>query len=419
MGVVFIAALLDHPVFTWQVALGISVGIAFVDAAIALKFKAISFDRSVPHTVAIFKSARVKLQLTSHIPWRVRIDVADNCPRELNPTTERRSLWVRNNQRINFDYDIKPTERGVHTLDSVGVLIRSPIGLWWIQQTVAVASIVRVYPDFASISHFLDLLIQRRTTAIGLKKQHRRGTGLEFEQLRDFRQGDALNWIDWNATSKRRQLISKDFDDEQNQTLIFVLDTGRRLRSKDDDLAHFDHVLNAMVLMSYIALRQGDRVGVLSFGYLNRWIPPIAGVPGIKNLLNSVFDLAAGLVSSDFVTMAEDLGKRHRKRAMVVVLTNLREEDYELETALRMLNKRHFVVLANLREKVLDQLQTKPVETFVDAMAAAGASKYVRDRESLQKRLANHCNLIIDTLPGELHIRLANAYWAIKRGGKL
>lgn len=419
MSVVFIATLLENPGFGWEFILGGCASVALVDAAIALTFKAISIRRQVPQTVAIFKPARVELSLTSDIPWRVRIDVADNCPPDLKPSEERQSFWIRKTQRINFDYGIKPIQRGIHTLDSVGLLIRSPLGFWWTRRQVPVNSVVRVYPDFASISHYLELLIERRTTAIGLKKVQRRGAGLEFQQLRDYRQGDAMNRIDWNATSKRRQLISREYDDEQNQTLIFVLDTSRRLRSKDNELSHFDHVLNAMVLMSYIALRQGDSVGILTFGFLNRWIPPIAGVPNIKKLLNSVFDLDAGLVSSDFVTMAEELEKRHRKRAMIVLLTNLRDEDYELVTALKMLRKRHLVILANLREELLDRLQEQPIASFADALAAAGAAKYERDRLNLQLQFTNYCNLLIDSLPSEIHVHLANAYWAIKRGGKL
>lgn len=419
MGLVLIVSLLDLFWVTWEVVLGGLVILCILDGLWVYSFRSFVVERLIPSTVSINQPATVGLRISHAYKLRIWVNAVDHVPPALN-AEERHSLsWVGKGETVSFEYGIKPTQRGIHTLESIGVLVRSPLTLWWQRRYISVRNEIKVYPDFAAIARYLELLIEQRTNILGLKRVQRRGSGLEFQQLRDYRQGDALNWIDWNATSKRRTLISRDYQDEKNQTLIFLLDTGRRLRSRDDDLTHFDHVLNAMVLMSYIALRQGDSVAALSFGLHNRWIPPVSGVSSMKRLLHSVFDLDSGPVTSDYVDMAERLELHHRKRAMVILLTNIRDEDYELNVALQALRQRHFVVLANLREKMLDQLQNQSIKSFEDALSTAGASQYVRERSYLQRKCAKSSNLVLDSLPQELHVNLANAYWAIKRAGRL
>jgi len=419
MGGVFVISLLQISWLSWPILLAAVVGFAVVDGigvSFRRKFKV---ERTVPSAVSVFKKAKVQLTISHEHRAKIYVSVVDHCPPDLSSDFSTFTGWIDRGHRVTLSYEIKPTTRGLHRIDSVGFLIRSPLGLWWKRIRISESSQIRVYPDFASITKYLELLHDQRTSTLGMKQIQRRGSGMEFQQLRDYRQGDALNWIDWNATSKRRTLISREFEDERNQTLIFLLDTGRRLRSKDDELSHFDHTLNAMMLLSYIALRQGDLVGVLCFGKHNRWIQPVSGVVSMKRILNSVFDLDSGPVTSDYVDMAEQLERVHRKRAMTMLLTNIRDEDYELNDALRTIRKRHVVVLANLRERALEEVQRQDISSFQDALASVGATNYLQERENLQYRCAKNCHMVVDSVPQELHVDLANAYWTIKRAGKL
>ena len=102
--------------------------------------------------------------------------------------------------------------------------------------------------------------------AVGAHVKRRRGEGTDFHQMRDYRVGDSLRQVDWKATARMRRLISREYQDERNQHLLMVIDTGRRMLARDGELSHFDHVLNAALVVSYLALRQGDAVGLLASG---------------------------------------------------------------------------------------------------------------------------------------------------------
>src|SRR3546814_1609095 len=99
--------------------------------------------------------------------------------------------------------------------------------------------------------------------------------------MREYRIGDSLRQIDWKATARALKLISREYQDEKNQQLIVVLDTGRRMMAREPAtaqgtraLAHFDHALDASLVVSYLALRQGDAVGLYATGGDERWVAP-------------------------------------------------------------------------------------------------------------------------------------------------
>jgi uncharacterized protein (DUF58 family) len=256
---------------------------------------------------------------------------------------------------------------------------------------------------------------------MGVLRRRRRGAGLEFHQLRDYRQDDAPRQIDWKASSRHRRLISREYQDERDQQLVFLLDCGHRMRTKDEDLSHFDHALNALLLLAYVALRQGDAVGFATFGHEEpRFIAPRKSVATVPALLNGVYDLQPSLQPGDYVRAVEQLLRRVRRRALVVLATTLREEDEEpLHEALQALRRRHLVVLAALREAVLDDVRQTPVRTFDHALVYGVATDYIRARDRQLGVLRRRGMRVIDVEPRHLPERLVNQYWEIKRAGAI
>ena len=136
----------------------------------------------------------------------------------------------------------------------------SVLGLWKKNIIQPLKSEVRNYPNFSSVMKYSLLATDQRLNQMGILKKRRRGEGLNFHQLREYRDGDSLRQIDWNATARTHKLISRDYQEERDQQIIFLVDCGRRMLAHDDQLSHFDHTLNAILLLSHVALRQGDAV---------------------------------------------------------------------------------------------------------------------------------------------------------------
>src|SRR3546814_8127123 len=184
-----------------------------------------------------------------------------------------RSLRLPPDTVSSFGYRLRPTARGDFRFKGVQLRLLSPWRLWRQSRVAGVPQTVRVFPNFAPLARFALLSAEQASRMVGAHLKRRRGEGTDFHQMREYRIGDSLRQIDWKATARARKLISREYQDEKNQQLIVVLDTGRRMMAREPAtaqgtraLAHFDHALDASLVVSYLALRQGDAVGLYATG---------------------------------------------------------------------------------------------------------------------------------------------------------
>jgi uncharacterized protein (DUF58 family) len=262
--------------------------------------------------------------------------------------------------------------------------------------------------------------MDNRLSQIGVKRHQRRGEGNDFYQLREYRAGDSLRQIDWKATSRYRKLIAKDYQDERDQQILFMLDCGRRMRHTQDGDAHMDQALNAMLLLSYVAAKQGDAVGFLTFGGVQRWQPPRKGGNVIQHMLANTYDIETTTEAADYLEAARQLMPLQRRRALVVIITNTRDEDNDdLVSAIRLLAQRHLVVVADLREEILDRAQQREVQDFPAALRFHGVQDYLEKRDRSHEQLRHHGAYTLDLLAKQLPIALVNEYQLIKASGRL
>ena len=326
---------------------------------------------------------------------------------------------------IDLTYRVTPTARGEVTFAPADIRIRSRWGFWDLLERIGANDVRRVFPDFAQVARYAWLAGDRRLQEIGVKTYQLRGQGTDFKQLSEYRVGDAVRHIDWRATLRLGKPIVREFQDERDQCVMLLVDCGRRMRADDRAAAigttHFDQVLNAVMLLSYVALGQGDAVGAMTFGTppgQERSFAPRKGQQALNSLMGQLYDVQPTPTHSDYVAAARMLLQRQRKRALVIVITNFRDEDStELAHALRLLRRRHLVLLASLRERVVGQLIRQPLADGDAAIDVAAAHLYEQARRDAFNRLATRDALMADAEPEHLGVELVNRYHAVKRAG--
>jgi uncharacterized protein (DUF58 family) len=185
--------------------------------------------------------------------------------------------------------------------------------------------------------------------------------------------------------------------------------------------AHFDQVLNAVMLLSYVALKQGDAVGAMTFGTPpgeERSFAPKKGAQTLDALMGELYGVQPTPTHSDYVAAAQTLLARYPKRALVIVITNFRDEDStELAQALRLLRSRHLVLLASLRERIVGELMAQPLSSGEVVLDVASAHLYEQSRRDAFIRLSARDALMVDAEPERLGIELVNRYHSVKRAG--
>lgn len=389
------------------------------DALLLRRQPSPELQRSLPGNLALGRWHDVQLRLRHSLPQSLRLDIFDHLPDGLSFEHLPRSLQLAPGEQADLTYRVRPQKRGPFSIGHCEVRLYGPLGLCRQRRLLALPAQTRVYPDFTRLQGASLMAVDSWLRRLGVSPQQRRGLGLDFHQLRDFREGDTLRQIDWKATARKRTPIAREYQDERDQQILLMLDCGRRMRSQDGDLSHFDHALNASLLLAYVALRQGDALGLCSFATAQRrFIAPAKGREQLNSLLNGVYDLVETLQPADFSRAASEVLQRQKRRALVIIISNLRDEDDdELLDAVRRLSSRHRVLVASLREPILDSLRQQPVSGLQEALGYCGTQAYLNARERLHERLQAQGVPVLEALPRELGPQLISRYLAWKRGG--
>jgi uncharacterized protein (DUF58 family) len=404
----------------WGLLLAL-LALAVLDALRLQRLPTPRITRQMPGSLALGRWGEVRLEVEHDFSEPMRIELFDHPPEGLSFEHLPLSIELQPGQRSLLGYRLRPLKRGHFSFAHCEISLPSPLGLWSGKRLLDVSDQTRVYPDFARLYGGELLAVDNWLSQLGVRQRQRRGQGLEFHQLREFREGDSLRQIDWKATARQRTPIAREYQDERDQQIIFLLDCGRRMRSQDDELSHFDHALNACLLLSYVALRQGDAVGLSTFASEQpRHLAPVKGTGQLNVLLNTVYDLDSTQRPADYQAAANQLLSRQKRRALVVLVTNLRDEDDdELLSAVKRLSAQHRVLVASLREETLDTLRQTPVQTLPEALAYCGTVNYLNERAELHERLSAHGVPVVDVRPAELGAELVTQYLSWKRSAAL
>lgn len=390
---------------------------AFMDAY-ALRRPSLEATRSLEPHLAIGVRQRVALQLGNTGESVVHLWLTDFPPEQLQLEGLPVQLGIEPGQHAEVRYWIIPMRRGLAEFGRIACRVSSSWKLWEKTYYYGEAQQSKIYPNYKPLFRSSFVGSDQLYTDLGLQLRQRRGEGTDFHQLRDFRVGDSLRQVDWRATARFQKPISREYQEERDQQVVFVLDCGRRMRAKDGDISHFDHALNALLISAFVALRQGDSVGLLSFAGQTRWVAPIKGRFQISHLLDQIYDLDSSPATSDYLEVAQQLMTRQSRRSLIVLISSLEPQDREdLTSAARLLNQRHLVMVASMRQQALTDTLAAELVSIDDALKYCGVTHHLQDQAAMYAELRSNNIIVADTPPAYMHATLINEYMALKRGG--
>jgi uncharacterized protein (DUF58 family) len=391
-----------------------------VDVLFALG-RRVDVDR---HSGAIFSVGRPNLVTITlrNRGWRaLRGAVADDpleaCDTLGNPGTFELGPHATTTVR----YELTPSRRGPRSFRAVTVRYASPLGLMARQERTELPAQVDVYPDVHA-ARSLELLRRQGRQDARLGSLRVRGGDTEFERLRPYQVGDEIRHVDWRASARRDDLTARQFQAESNQNVVFALDVGRSMRGDTGGLTAVDHALNAALLTADVALRGGDKAGLMVFDEVpRRFVPPTGGRAGGRKLTRAVYALEAGLAATDYRTAMAFLRAQVRVRSLFIVFTNLLEprSAKELAASVKGLLPRHLPLCVLLRDTDVEALAmgTAPESSEArvdDLYVRAAAAESLAWRDSLIHGLRRAGVLVLDARPSDLTPELVKGYLEVK-----
>ena len=314
-------------------------------------------------------------------------------------------------------YTVTPSRRGASEMPEVHLRYPTRLGLWTRQQVRPLKTPLRIYPDVRAVYRYELLARRNRLGEMGVRIMRMPGQGREFERLREYRHGDEIRRVDWKATSRHRQLISREFNVERNQSLVIMVDCGRFMRNEAGGVSFLDLALNSAIMLSHIALGQGDNVSMLAFSEkIERYVRPVRGKPGIQQILRSAYDLQASTAVSDYSLAFEYLTRVQRKRALVVLITFVTDE-LQLRVigeSLRLRSLPYLPLCVLLQDSGLRLMADEIPESDLGAYRTAAAAEILSGQAREAALLRESGVLLIDTPPELLTERLINGYLGAK-----
>lgn len=313
-------------------------------------------------------------------------------------------------------YDITPTRRGRRAFGGITVRYALPLGILARQERIELPADVDVYPDVHA-ARALEMLRRQGREDARLGTLRVQGGDTEFERLRPYQRGDEIRHVDWRASARREDLVSRQFQAESNQNVVFAIDTGRAMRGESGGLTSIDHALAAALLTADVALRGGDKAGLLTFDERpNGFVRPAGGRSGGRKLTRAAYALDAGFAATDYRSAMVFLKTQVKARSLFVIFTNLLDERAarDLAAAVKSLMPRHLPLCVLMRDTDVEELAIAPVADDGDLLVRAAAAESLVWRDRIVRKLRGFGALVVDARPEDVTPLLVKRYLEVK-----
>ncbi|OBI75095.1 DUF58 domain-containing protein [Mycobacterium sp. E740] len=422
-------AVSPRPGWTFAVLIVALLTLIVFDAALAGSTRRVRFTRSGEPTARLGQSVEAVLHVDNTGAGRVRGLVRDAWPPSARAAPRVHRVNVPAGQQLRLVTTLRPVRRGDQESAWVTVRATGPLGLAGRQSSHRVPWRVRILPPFLSRRH-LPSRLAKLLELEGNTPVLIRGRGTEFDSLREYVIGDDVRSIDWRASARRADVVVRTWRPERDQRVVIVLDTGRTSAGRVgvDPTANelsgwprLDWSMDAALLLAALASRAGDHVDFLAHDRMTRAaVFNASRTDLLAQLVAAMAPIEPALIESDAVAMVSAVQRRVRRRALVVLLTDLNASALEegLMTVLAQLTAKHGVVVAAVADPRVEVLAGGRADA-VQVYDAAAAERARNERRAIASRLRRSGVGVVDTPPEELAPALADHYLAMKATGRL
>lgn len=412
-------AVLASPVWFSVIVLveALLAAVALVDLATLPRVGGLQAERETLRVASLDKPHRVTLTLNNLSRRILKLTMRDDVPQEFTANPQEFAMRLDPRSRATMHYDLRASRRGAFSLEGVHVRVSSRLGLWERYLFLPCASPIHVYPDMQQLSEYALLARTNRLSLMGVRRVRKVGQDHEFERLRDYTPDDNYKHIEWRTTARRQRLTVKDFQTSQSQRILFLLDCGRMMANHSRGLSLLDHALNASLMLSYVALRQGDSVGLICFSdRVHAYVPPRGGMNQMNRMLHATFDRFPELVESRYDEAFLHLSTHCKKRSLVVLITNVIDEvnANQIHRYLATQVGRHLPLAVMMRDHHLFDAADHPDPRGPALYRAAAAAEVLTWRHQVLTDLVHQGVLCIDSFPEQMTAPLVNKYLDIK-----
>lgn len=383
----------------------------------SVKFKV---RRDLPNVFSLGHEHSIPVSLENLSPKDWKIQMIDELPVQIQKRDFDTQIKLAKGSSVQVNYPFRPTVRGAYSFGKIKLYISGKIGL--VQRKIEFNEEVEVpvYPSIIEMKNMELKALQRISTIQGIKKLRRIGHSYEFEQIKNYVQGDDYRSINWKASGRKAALMVNQYEDERAQQIYTVIDKSRAMKMPFNGMTLLDYAINSSLVISNIALKKNDRAGLITFAEkTDTIIQAESKKHQLKIILESLYKQETGKEEANYEILMKTVQKVIRGRSLIMLFSNF-ESNYALERVLPVLRRINFnhvlLVIFFENTEIIDYTNTE-ADRLTGIYNHAIGRNYISDKYQMIQTLQQYGIQTILTKPEDLSINSVNKYIELKAKG--
>ena len=382
--------------------------------------KGITADRKLPNKFSNGDKNTIQLNVTNQYKFEVHLEVIDEIPEQFQIRDFLIKFKLPTNESQKHEYTLKPSFRGLVVFGSLHAYASTPIGLAKRRFSFPLHTEIAVYPSTIQLTKYDLSSLKYKVGKNGLKKIRKLGHTSEFENIKEYVQGDDIRTINWKATAKTQKLKVNQYQDERSQSVYCIIDTGRVMKMPFENLSLLDYAINASLVFSRLVLKKQDNAGIFSFSKRveNKVIADRRGIQ-MERIMEALYNIKTDHFESDFGNLYVDIRKNISHRSLLLLFTNFETiEDLKHKIHyLKAISKNHVLIVIIFHNTELDTLAHTFTDDTIQIFDKTIAEKFIYEKKLIVQELKKYGIQTILTKPKNLTLDTINKYLEVKARG--
>lgn len=395
----------------------------FIDGYRLLVLKEpVQLERQTQQIWSLGEKAHITYKIKNRTQFRQFFSLIDELPFQFQLRDTSRDLSLHPHQELEIGLELEPHTRGKYTFGKTFIFLGSPWKIFERRLTFSEHKIhVAVYPSVIQMQK-IQLMANADNQMSGLRKVRKIGHNYEFDHIKNYVQGDDLRAINWKASAKRSSLMSNFYEDEKAQYIYAVIDNGRSMQMPFHDLTLLEHSINSSLSFTNLALKRGDRAGLLSFGKdIHSFVVADNRPLQVRKIIQQLYNEQTEENEANYELLYSYARRNIRQRSMLMLYANF-ESKYAVERALpvlRRLKKLHLLVIVMFENAELSDYVNSNSQDIDTIYSKTIAEKLLFDKKQVVAQLKQYGIQVIYTTPKNLSINVVNKYLELKSRGMI
>ena len=409
--------------FVANVVLASLFGLTMIDLLLVFSNSTpIVVERKVNNRLNLGDENKVTLTVKNNTSQPISFSLIEGYPVEMQDRSTVLNGLLSSSSIKEFSYQFTPKKRGEYQFGDVFLIIRSMFFLASRRIDVPLKETIHVYPSVLQLKKYELLVFQQQKTSVGIKKIRRLGNNSEFEQIKNYVQGDELKSINWKATSRRNELMVNQYQEEKSQSIYCIIDKSRSMQMEFDALSMLDYSINSSLVFTNIALKKGDKAGLITYSdKIGTMLPAERSGSQMRRIQETLYNQKSLFKEANYELLYQSVRRTIKTRSLLVLFTNF-ETEFAMRRAipiLRKLNQKHILVVVFFQNSELQELAFRPSKTVQEVYQATIAEKLISVKAKIARELKQNGIQTVLTLPEELSINTINKYLELKAKGAI